>query len=62
MKMKAYGFQAADALEVIPTMLAENDRLNLRNRHALGGRYAGINIRKVRLHSLSMFRAISMKL
>jgi T-complex protein 1 subunit delta len=59
--MEAYCFQAyADALEVIPTTLAENAGLNpiaivteLRNRHALGERNAGINVRKVRLCSLS---------
>lgn len=53
--MEAYCFQAyADALEVIPTTLAENAGLNpiaivteLRNRHAMGERNAGINIRKV---------------
>lgn len=53
--MEAYCFQAyADALEVIPTTLAENAGLNpiaivteLRNRHALGERTAGINVRKV---------------
>jgi chaperonin GroEL (HSP60 family) len=53
--MEAYCFQAyADALEVIPTTLAENAGLNpiaivteLRNRHALGERSAGINVRKV---------------
>lgn len=53
--MEAYCFQAyADALEVIPTTLAENAGLNpiaivteLRNRHALGEKNAGINIRKV---------------
>lgn len=58
--MEAYCFQAyADALEVIPTTLAENAGLNpiaivteLRNRHALGERNAGINVRKVRLPSL----------
>lgn len=52
--MEAYCFQAyADALEVIPTTLAENAGLNpiaivteLRNRHALGDRTAGINVRK----------------
>jgi len=51
--MEAYCFQAyADALEVIPTTLAENAGLNsisivteLRNRHALGERNAGINVR-----------------
>lgn len=54
--MEAYCFQAyADALEVIPTTLAENAGLNpiaivteLRNRHSLGDRNAGINVRKVR--------------
>jgi len=53
--MEAYCFQAyAEALEVIPTTLAENAGLNpisivteLRNRHALGERTAGINVRKV---------------
>ena len=57
--MEAYCFQAyADALEVIPTTLAENAGLNpiaivteLRNRHALGERNAGINVRKVCLRS-----------
>jgi T-complex protein 1 subunit delta len=57
--MEAFCFQAyADALEVIPTTLAENAGLNpiaivteLRNRHALGERNAGINVRKVRLRS-----------
>ncbi|EAU88477.2 t-complex protein 1 [Coprinopsis cinerea okayama7 len=52
--MEAYCFQAyADALEVIPNTLAENAGLNpiaivteLRNRHALGERNAGINVRK----------------
>lgn len=61
--MEAYCFQAyADALEVIPTTLAENAGLNpiaivteLRNRHALGERNAGINVRKVRLlHDLQI--------
>lgn len=58
--MEAYCFQAyADALEVIPTTLAENAGLNpiaivteLRNRHALGDRDAGINVRKVYLSLL----------
>ena len=53
--MHAYCFQAyAEALEVIPTTLAENAGLNpitivteLRNRHARGERTAGINVRKV---------------
>lgn len=52
--MEAYCFQAyAEALEVIPTTLAENAGLNpisivteLRNRHALGERTAGVNVRK----------------
>ncbi|KAJ3565009.1 hypothetical protein NP233_g7917 [Leucocoprinus birnbaumii] len=52
--MEAYCLQAyAEALEVIPTTLAENAGLNpiaivteLRNRHALGERNAGINVRK----------------
>lgn len=52
--MAAYCFQAyADALEIIPTTLAENAGLNpisivteLRNRHAKGERNAGINVRK----------------
>ena len=59
--MEAYCFQAyADALEVIPTTLAENAGLNpiaivteLRNRHALGERNAGINVRKVSPNSHS---------
>lgn len=53
--MEAYCFQAyAEALEIVPTTLAENAGLNpisivteLRNRHALGERTAGINVRKV---------------
>lgn len=52
--MDAYCFQAfAEALEVIPTTLAENAGLNpilivteLRNRHALGDVHAGVNVRK----------------
>ncbi|WFD27849.1 T-complex protein 1 subunit delta [Malassezia nana] len=52
--MEAYSFQAfAEALEVIPTTLAENAGLNpiqivteLRNRHAMGEQTAGINVRK----------------
>jgi chaperonin GroEL (HSP60 family) len=62
--MEAYCFQAyADALEVIPTTLAENAGLNpiaivteLRNRHALGERNAGINVRKVRIFAFSRVR------
>ncbi|KAI8909752.1 chaperonin Cpn60/TCP-1 family [Gorgonomyces haynaldii] len=52
--MEAYCFEAfAEALEVIPTTLAENAGLNpisivteLRNRHAKGEVTAGINVRK----------------
>ena len=52
---EAYCFQAyAEALEVIPTTLAENAGLNpisivteLRNKHAMGERNAGINVKKV---------------
>lgn len=51
---EAYCFQAfAEALEVMPTTLAENAGLNpiaivteLRNKHALGDRNAGINVKK----------------
>ena len=62
--MEAYGVRAfADALEVIPSTLAENAGLDpisivtqLRNRHAQGDSAAGINVRKVRpLHLLSCF-------
>ena len=53
--MEAYCVRAyADALEVIPSTLAENAGLNpistvteLRNRHAQGEKTAGINVRKV---------------
>lgn len=52
---EAYCFQAfAEALEIIPTTLAENAGLNpiqivteLRNKHSLGERTAGINVKKV---------------
>ncbi|KAI8066867.1 T-complex protein 1 subunit delta [Gongronella butleri] len=52
--MEQYCFHAfADALEVIPTTLAENAGLNpiaivteLRNRHAHGDKDAGINVKK----------------
>lgn len=55
--MEAYCVRAyADALEVIPSTLAENAGLNpistvteLRNRHAQGDKMAGINVRKVDL-------------
>lgn len=60
--MEAYCFQVyADALEVIPTTLAENAGLNpiaivteLRNRHALGDRNAGINVRTVSLRLVAV--------
>lgn len=52
--MEQYCFQAfAEALEIIPTTLAENAGLNpiaivteLRNRHAHGEKTAGINVKK----------------
>lgn len=52
--MEAYCFRAyAEAMEVIPSTLAENAGLNpisvvteLRNRHAQGEKTAGINVRK----------------
>ncbi len=55
--MEAYGVRAfAEALEVIPSTLAENAGLDpisivtqLRNRHAQGESAAGINVRKVPL-------------
>lgn len=61
--MEAYCFQAyADALEVIPTTLAENAGMNpiaivteLRNRHALGEKNAGINVRTVSRLFFSFF-------
>jgi len=53
--MEAHCFEAfANALEVIPVTLAENAGLNpinivteLRNKHAMGEKTAGINVRKV---------------
>lgn len=60
--MEAYCVRAySDALEVIPSTLAENAGLNpistvteLRNRHAQGDKLAGINVRKVgATHGLS---------
>ena len=53
--MEAYCVRAfAEAMEVIPSTLAENAGLNpiavvteLRNRHAQGERNTGINVRKV---------------
>ena len=55
--MEAYCVRAfAEAMEVIPSTLAENAGLNpigvvteLRNRHAHGEKTAGINVRKVRV-------------
>ena len=55
--MEAYCVRAfAEAMEVIPSTLAENAGLNpisvvteLRKRHANGERTAGINVRKVRV-------------
>lgn len=52
---EAYCFQAyAEALEIIPTTLAENAGLHpiaivteLRNKHAMGELNAGINVKKV---------------
>ena len=52
--MESYCVRAfAEAMEVIPYTLAENAGLNpiqivteLRNKHAAGERYAGINVRK----------------
>lgn len=54
--MQAYCVRAfAEAMEVIPSTLAENAGLNpigvvteLRNRHAQGEKTAGINVRKVK--------------
>ena len=56
--MEAYCIRAfSEAMEVIPFTLAENAGLNpigvvteLRKRHALGERAAGINVRKVHIH------------
>ena len=58
--MEAYGVRAfAEALEVIPSTLAENAGLNpidivtqLRGRHARGETAAGINVRRVRTQPL----------
>jgi chaperonin GroEL (HSP60 family) len=60
---EAYCFQSfAEALEIIPTTLAENAGLNpiaivteLRNKHALGERNAGINVKKVGFSPLVLF-------
>ena len=56
--MEAYCIRAfSEAMEVIPFTLAENAGLNpigivteLRKKHALGERAAGINVRKVHIH------------
>jgi T-complex protein 1 subunit delta len=58
--MESYCVRAfADAMEVIPSTLAENAGLNpistvteLRNRHAQGEKTSGINVRKVITYSL----------
>lgn len=58
--MESYCVRAfADAMEVIPSTLAENAGLNpistvteLRNRHAQGEKTTGINVRKVIILSL----------
>lgn len=68
--MEAYCFQAyADALEVIPTTLAENAGLNpiaivteLRNRHALGEVNAGINVRKVSIMYLPIIGDVELSI
>ena len=60
--MQAYCVRAfAEAMEVIPSTLAENAGLNpigvvteLRNRHAQGEKTAGINVRKVRYMCVSV--------
>lgn len=59
--MEAYGVRAfAEALEVVPSTLAENAGLNpidivteLRNKHAQGETAAGINVRKVLIQQLA---------
>jgi len=59
---EAYCFQAyAEALEIIPTTLAENAGLNpiaivteLRNKHAMGDKLAGINVKKVRVFTAGL--------
>jgi T-complex protein 1 subunit delta len=66
---EAYCFQAfAEALEIIPTTLAENAGLNpisivteLRNKHAMGERNAGINVKKVCRYQLRVLRLVLMK-
>lgn len=58
--MEAYCVRMyAEALETIPLTLAENAGLNpitvvteLRNKHASGEKYAGINVKKVRMRWL----------
>lgn len=60
--MESYCVRAfADAMEVIPSTLAENAGLNpistvteLRNRHAQGEKTTGINVRKVMLSVLEV--------
>ncbi len=55
----------AEALEVIPSTLAENAGLSpidivtqLRGRHARGETAAGINVRRVRARSLLLFPCV----
>jgi len=60
--MEAYCFRAyAEAMEVIPSTLAENAGLNpiyvvteLRKRHANGESTTGINVRKVRSSTIGL--------
>jgi T-complex protein 1 subunit delta len=66
---ESYCYQAfAEALEVIPTTLAENAGLNpiaivteLRNRHANGEHQAGINVKKVSLALLGSGDEMSLR-
>jgi hypothetical protein len=66
--MEAYCVRAfAEAMEVIPSTLAENAGLNpisvvteLRKRHANGERTAGINVRKVGPFSVSFSLSLSL--
>ena len=59
----------AEALEIIPYTLAENAGLSpisvvteLRNRHAKGEKYSGINVRKVKINFSLLYRWFSIKL
>lgn len=58
--------QFAEALEIIPYTLAENAGLSpisvvteLRNRHAKGEKYAGINVRKVNILPMEAFEFLN---